>query len=323
MNENNGNRIFYFDNIKGFLIFLVVLAHFLSYAPKSSSLITGSIVFIQSFYMQFFLLTNGYFYSKNNIRLKVISFMLIGILLKIVLALVSKKITFNLFVTQNIPWYLFALSVFYIIAYFLENANLFKVIFINILLFNLVIFDKNVNHTFCLARIIAFLPYFLIGIIIKKHKQEVLLMYDMYKNIFRAISVFILVIWADICFNHISLIKVLRKFIPAHADYTGVEQYFYLKTVAFIICLMLIFAIGVLMPKKKIPLLSYIGTKTLQIYFWHNIIRNILMRFNVNKIVSNEVWLLLSIATFFICSFDIFKYPIEFFTYKNLTLKNV
>ena len=318
MNDNNNNRVFYFDNLKAFLIFLVVLGHFLSYAPKSNSLITGTIVFIQSFYMQFFLLINGYFYSKKNFKFKVLSFILIGLLLKIVLALFSKKITFNLFVTQNIPWYLFALSAFYIMAYFMDNVNLYKVIFINILLLNLVVFDKNINHTFCLARIIAFFPYFLIGIIVKRYKEEILLIYNTYKNIFRIVAVFILLLWADICLNHIDLIKILRKFIPAHTDYTGVEQYFYLKTVTFLICIILMVAIAVLMPKKKIPLLSHIGTKTLQIYFWHTIFRNLLMRFNVNKIVNNYVWILLSLVTFLMCSIDIFKYPTEWYSTKNI-----
>ena len=314
----SNQRIYYFDNLKAFLIFLVVIGHFLSYTPNPNSISTGVIVFIQSFYMQFFLLVNGYFYSKNNIRFKVLSFTLIGIILKVVLALISKKITFNLFVTQNIPWYLFALSIFYIVAHFMNNVNLIKVILVNVLLFNLVIFDKNVNHTFCLVRIIAFFPYFLIGIIIKKYSDEILLIYNEYKHILKIASICILVIWGDICFFHIDLIKVLRKFIPAHANYTGFEQYFYLKTVAFLICIILMIAIAVLIPKKKIPLISSIGTKTLQIYFWHTIFRNLLLRFNINKVVNNEVWLFFSLVTFLVCTIDVFKYPTEWFLPKNI-----
>ena len=57
------NRVFYFDNLKGLLMFLVVLFHLVPTKLEIPLDVTYSFVFM--FHMAFFIMLSGYF-SKNS-----------------------------------------------------------------------------------------------------------------------------------------------------------------------------------------------------------------------------------------------------------------
>ena len=57
------DRVFYFDNLKGFLMFLVVLFHLV---PTNLEIpLDISYAFVFMFHMAFFIMLSGYF-SKNS-----------------------------------------------------------------------------------------------------------------------------------------------------------------------------------------------------------------------------------------------------------------
>ena len=61
-------RDYLYDNIKGILIILVVLCHFLGYAMiKSDTVVRSFIIFIYYFHMPLFIFISGYF-SKDPAR---------------------------------------------------------------------------------------------------------------------------------------------------------------------------------------------------------------------------------------------------------------
>lgn len=72
-------------------------------------------------------------------------------------------------------------------------------------------------------------------------------------------------------------------------------------------------------PRNKIPFISNIGTKTLQIYFWHGFILRILRNFNVftylERVYPNYCWIIFSCIGLLITmllSLDFFNVPIKY-----------
>ncbi|WP_426350177.1 acyltransferase family protein [Alloiococcus sp. CFN-8] len=161
----------YFDNLKGVLIILVVLAHFLGKGNvKESVMLQSTILFIYSFHMPLFAFVSGYF-SKNVHKSKKSA--LEDLLIIYVIAEASWAI-FNLVVygddyyIRNIfmPGY----SLWYVVALFLWRVTLksfIKIkgaILISALLSALIMLISSPSEIILgLERVVGFHIYFLLG----------------------------------------------------------------------------------------------------------------------------------------------------------------
>ncbi|WP_207669783.1 hypothetical protein, partial [Anaerofustis stercorihominis] len=95
------------------------------------------------------------------------------------------------------------------------------------------------------------------------------------------------------------------------------------QSIIYLLATILGLAFISIMPNKKIPTITSIGQKTLQIYFWHIFVMNILTNiFNLDNILCTSptgklCYMIIAIITTFILSLKIFSFPTSLFINKK------
>ncbi len=171
-------RNYHFDNIKAFLIFLVVFGHLIE-PLRDIPLFKSTYFIIYSFHMPLFILISGYF-SKPSTKG-------IGKLLKLLLKyeIIYAVIYFLLFSSSGqtsgsildfityalqpiwVLWFLLSLVFWRLLLIAYEKHPIAIVIIVTLIVgFNFVPFNFRILS---LGRTLSFFPYFLIGYLAKKH----------------------------------------------------------------------------------------------------------------------------------------------------------
>lgn len=163
-------REYLFDNLKGMLIILVVLGHFIERYISKDEKLRYIYEFIYIFHMPLFIFISGYFSKKTSeIRKKSISNLLIPYLILNVLYytyiyIIEGNHKINLFNPGFTLWYL--LSLFFW-RFFLKDIikinNKVLIIVLSISLGLAVGLIENNEYFLSFARTISFLPYFILG----------------------------------------------------------------------------------------------------------------------------------------------------------------
>lgn len=175
------HRSAYFDNLKGILIFLVVLGHLTQGRGDFLSVTIRYYIYI--FHMPLFIFISGVFAKstiKENGKLdvsKIFYYLLLGMLFSYSLTLIDKFIfsadidlrSVNPFVTSDIPWYLIALGVYASLTPFFSR---FKPLFAIIasIVFSTFFNYFSIPNIFCLQKCIIDLPFFLMGFYFSTHQ---------------------------------------------------------------------------------------------------------------------------------------------------------
>ena len=172
--EAKSARMPFFDNLKGVLIILVVLGHFLSGATSAGILPAWRLFdFIYLFHMPLFIFASGLFCKRvyvpyRGLRVGTIMYYLLlcwmmYIALWLPQAAFGVEEPFNLLtVNSSMPWYLMALAVYCALTpvfYELRPPYAIGIAFAISVLCGLV----DVGNVFSVSRVITFLPFFLIG----------------------------------------------------------------------------------------------------------------------------------------------------------------
>ena len=163
-------RDYLYDNIKGILIILVVLCHFLGYAmTKSDIAVRSFIVFIYYFHMPLFIFISGYF-SKDPDRARDTAF----------------RNLFMVYIVAQIFWIIFkyltngsthyiehfldpGYAIWYIVSLFFWRVflkDLLKIRFVLLLSFlaaPLIMFLSDAEMTLAINKTVGFLFFFLLG----------------------------------------------------------------------------------------------------------------------------------------------------------------
>ncbi|MGM9567330.1 MAG: acyltransferase family protein [Clostridia bacterium] len=163
-------RDYLYDNIKGILIILVVLCHFLGYAMiKSDTVVRSFIIFIYYFHMPLFIFISGYF-SKNPDRARDTAFrnLFMVYIVAQVFWIIFKYLTNGS--THYIEHFLDpGYAIWYIVSLFfwrLFLKDLLKIRYILVLSFiaaPLIMFLSNAEMTLAINKTIGFLFFFLLG----------------------------------------------------------------------------------------------------------------------------------------------------------------
>ncbi|XZH79098.1 acyltransferase family protein (plasmid) [Clostridium perfringens] len=159
----------YFDNLKGFLIFTVVLGHILE---NISLDVLGShdlVLFIYIFHMPLFTFVSGYFSKKSSRRPKELAANMFKIyfLAQLGYYIFYKYIagvadtTFDLFQPNWSLWYLLSLTCWYVLSEYVKPN--WKYLFGSIILSLLLGFDDSINSYLSLSRTFFFFPFFIAG----------------------------------------------------------------------------------------------------------------------------------------------------------------
>lgn len=295
-------RIAYWDNLKAFLIFLVVLGHFLlPEKMQNGNIVEAFYRWIYLFHMPAFVFVSGFFAKSYVKRGGSDTNVLIGFLFLYVLfvmALTTIKSIFarslvspELFATTSAQWYLLCMFFWYlVIPHFarLRPAVSLIITVVIALLIGMVIPDGSFLS---LSRYFVFLPFFLAGYYTSGewiHKIRPWM---------TALSVLILVTVFIFCLTEI---KMLRPYFPLQnasdsyarlklSNTTGIIA----RLVWYALSTIMIFSVFCIIPKRH-TFFTYIGERTLGIYILHRLIREIFRLAGAYKYLGSGPIFLLS-----------------------------
>ena len=175
-------RNIWLDNVKGFLIICVVAGHFLeSGIDYHSNMCKSLFLFIYSFHMPLFVFASGLMCehaikTKERFCKKLASFAGLFVLLKLLIfpfqRLNNPDLTFSLVKTDGVPWYLFAMCVFYTCAYLLRNMDKRKLLAISFFIALMAGYDNGIGDVFAFSRCLVFFPWFVLGWMSDVNKLE-------------------------------------------------------------------------------------------------------------------------------------------------------
>ena len=315
-------RQYRYDNLKFFLIVLVVVGHFVDQYDAKSDVFKSLFVFIYSFHMPLFLFVSGLFTREKPVSVeKIIFYFILGYALKMLIYVVDfiyqKDPSFSVFSDSNITWYLFALSVFLILSRWLRSIKPGCLLPFWILFACFAGYDSSIADFLYLSRIIVFFPFFLAGYYLTPQKMDALLQ----SRVLKVIAFFIVFGFFFLCLFKLDLIYPLRGLFTGRNPYASVSSGtfgFFHRLLCYLISSVVGFSVIALMPKSRIPVISVFGTRTLQVYFLHKPIQMILCYSHIDVILDFGppfVWkllvILLAVVLPFLLSLKVFSYPFE------------
>ncbi len=300
--ETQTKRIAYWDNLKAFLIFAVVLGHFLIDIKGRGAGLNALFDYIYIFHMPAFVLVSGFF-SKSYIKKgapqvgKLFGFLILFVIFKVALwiesiILTGQYVKLDLIFTSNAPWYLFALFIWYLLLPALVKLGRNKAIIGTILFSILMPLNEGVDYLFSASRIIIFLAFFVIGYYFDYNWIEKL------KTIlFKVLSAIYLMGLAVFVYFNQGIFEKFGPILYASHSYSSIKTSLWIallaKVIWFVLVIVTILAIMILCPKKKM-FFTYVGQGTLSIFIIHLLIRDFLRRFEWYKYIDkNQITLLI------------------------------
>lgn len=269
------NRMYKFDNIKAVLIFLVVFGHFLECVFGYKDLY----LFIYTFHMPLFIFVSGYFAKYN--RRKIVTdliypyvvFQILYTLFEIYL-LGDEKLKLTFVRPRWILWYMVAIIAYYLLIPLFDvksSKNKIIVLGLMIMISLLVGYDYRVGYDLALSRILVFMPFFFAGFYAKK--EALLLKIKSYitrKTYLIALTGYVLfvkmvdVIIKNDVFN--------EKILYGSCSYEISERGVGIRILMIMIAMISISLVLLVVPDKRIPILSNIGMYTMPVFLIHGFI---------------------------------------------------
>ena len=286
------SRIYFFDNVKALLLFLVIFGHMLEL------FLTGKIGFIYKFIYLFhiplFCICSGYFAKDRpkrvikNILYPYITFQLLYWIFNRVNLGQEVKLTYT--TPFWIMWYVLALFVWMLIFPLLK-ATIEKVGIIVTLLLLLILgiiagFDETINYHLSLSRILYFLPFFAIGVCVKsavRMKTFFDFLSKWYVKLTSGILACAVLIW--LCFSYKS---IAGWWLYGAMPYDGEGHYFTTRVWLYLCAMILSIFVLSLMPRRKM-FFSYIGMGTIQGYLMHGFVVILLRKYEVFNNMPNQL----------------------------------
>lgn len=315
-------RVALWDNVKFLLMITVVVGHLINLDTDGSHLFRSAFIFIWSFHMPLFIFISGLFHKNKNIKEKAVSYFSIYAVLKIcylILKMIThKKLKFELFSEDGLPWFLFATAVFVIITYLLRDFDKKYIFAVAILLGLFCGYDKNIGDFLVLSRIIVFYPFYLFGTMVDKEKIEQLAK-KIYVKIFAGA---VLLVWGALCFFMTDKIYILRPLLTGRNPFnsTLVEYGFLYRAGVYVLAAVVGLCFILITPTFKLGKITVFGQRTLQVYFWHDLLIKFAFNIGIYELFAVSgylklAWALLGIPLTFILSLNIFKYPVNYLIY--------
>ena len=171
--STEGSRLYYWDNLKAVLMFLVVAGHFTAAVKGSSLNMQRLYFFIHLFHMPVFVFISGVFSKKTvdtgaGMRRKIIGFVILGYAVKFTVLclelLFGEYDGFSVFREGSVSWYLFALAMWLPLSRALRKADKRLVIAFSVFTACLAGYDESFGTLLALSRVLGFYPFFVLGL---------------------------------------------------------------------------------------------------------------------------------------------------------------
>ncbi len=312
-------RIVLWDNVKFFLILLVVVGHLADVNVERSQLFKGVFLMIYAFHMPLFFFISGLFHKNTKIKEKVVSYLALYLILKIVFFFVrivnGGEPSFKVLTEDGLPWFMFTMAFFVGITYVLRDMDKRYLLVISILLGLFSGYDKEIGKYLVESRNIVFYPFYLAGTMVGKEKLEGII-----KNPKWKIAGWVVMLgWCGLCLMYTDRLYILRHLFTGQNAFNS-EIYsvgFIYRGITYVITAVVGFAFMLLAPTRSLGKISEFGTRTLQIYFWHHIIvlllqgQGIYVKFFSHALYMKAAWLLLSIPITLLVAWKPFRHPVD------------
>lgn len=299
------SRLGFFDNVKMLLITLVVIGHLIDVSVVSNHLMgKAAFIFIYSFHMPLFIFVSGLFVKRERltpvkVAHDVTLFVVLGFAAKIVLWIVpvlyGKEFSFSLLSDPGIPWYMFVMAHYYMLAYALRNVNPSVILVLSLLVGLFVGYDESIGDFLYLSRTVVYLPFFWLGYMLDPIKIEKAAK----TPAFRVLGICVLVAFAYVCLRHTEGIYRYRGLFTGRNSFTNtsIEGCSWInRLIAYAISATACMGVLAIVPHRKIVGITDMGSRTLQVYFWHDAILSLLIRWGVVDFIvrlPGSCWLLL------------------------------
>lgn len=315
-------RIKFYDNLKFVLILLVVVGHLADCDTAQVKIFRSIYLFIYAFHMPLFFFAAGLFHRNKNVISKVLSYVMIGFLMKIILfmektMLNGKIAVFHLFEDADIPWYMFVLAIYLFVTYILRDINPRVLFFAVFVLACFAGYDNSIGDYLYFSRAIVFYPCYVLGVML----EPMTLVEETRKKYLKIASMIILGVWGCICLFCINDVYVLRGLFTGRNSFSSISSNelfikygFLYRLLCYGITFLTSGAIFCMVPEKEIPIITRCGGRSLQIYFWHWLIVLIIIRTGIGReLVSTRggqiIWLLLGVLIVYFLSLEPFAFP--------------
>ncbi len=268
-------RVAKWDNAKFFLMYCVVLGHFLNSIQLDSHFFHAVHLYIYIFHMPAFLFLSGLFSKKavNERRFdKAASYLLLYIFMMIFSAVVYSFIngeatTFNLFSTGGVPWFALAVFIYYIVTMAVRKWNHGLVLCLALVLGIMAGYETNLGNFLVGMRAFSFYIFFYLGYLCPVDK----LLEITRKKALKVWAAIILVVVFVGC--HIGGSRAYKwlyflKNNQTYADY-GVPQWGgAFRAIYYAVALVMVLCVLIIIPEKKC-IFSVWGTRTMQVFALH------------------------------------------------------
>ncbi len=311
---NDGSkRIAYWDNLKAILIFLVVLGHFLLPVIERGRSVSTACYWIYSFHMPAFVFVSGVFSkkyaSKTTAPQRPLGFLTLYLVFKVLTWLVSTILTqkaagFNLFRANGAPWYMLCMFYWYLLIPVFGRTRPSIAIPLTVLISLLIGTASDAGLFLGTSLCIVFFPFFLLGY----HFQPSWI--ERIKPWMRVLAALILLIWLIILFFFKSALDPYLFIIYGSSSYGSHAltdpQGIAVRLIWTVAAAVISGSLMCVVPTRN-TFFTYIGGRTLSIYIFHRLIRDILQHFGIYDHLGEGKLLLLacillSIAVTFLTS---------------------
>ncbi len=290
-------RIYRYDNIKAFLIFLVVLGHMTTDYVSDSHLVRWTTLWIYTFHMPAFIFLSGLVHKhyiteeraslgiKGETRMrwdKFLGFFLCGYGLKVFLqftrTLMGQNPLWHWIEEPGIPWYLFVMAEYELLFYLMRRIDAkvkpWMMITGAFALSAAIGYFPSVGDAFCLSRMINFLPIYMIGYYLDMRKVNEFLTGKLWLKITGCIGI---IISLTVCAMGDWGMYSWRKWFTGRRSYEFLNQFFsyaydngwWIRLAVWAVAIAITLCIISVIPDRDFGFITTVGSRTLNVYFWH------------------------------------------------------
>lgn len=316
----HNERIFLYENVRFILILLVVVGHAIDLNTTQSKVYRSLFLWIYSFHMPLFLFLSGLFHKNKSITVKVMGYICIGFLWKIVY-FIEKMIfygeaSFSFLSDGGVPWYMFVLALYIVVSYSLRNMNKRFLLIFSVMIACFVGYDTGIGDFLYLSRAVVFYPFFLLG---EMTNAETLAKAAENRRI-KGMAFAVLAIWGVACLAGLDQLYFLRPLFTGRNPFSVNEIFNKWGCAYRMICYMISvisgFSVICIMPNRSISGATLFGSRTLQVYFWHYFVIAILDKLEINDFcmattAGRLIWMLSAVFLAVVLSLKPFAFPVE------------
>lgn len=269
-------RNYLFDNYKVFLIYLVVLGHFVTPGFSDDAFLKGVKWFIFAFHMPAFIFASGYFSKRKKpvtdlIGKLLVPYVVFEILYYLLYTYVIHKDTeIALLYPKFTLWFLLAIFIFRIVTPYVMKLPFPMAMTLALAAGFIGGFLTHKGSFLSYSRCLYFFPYFLLGVYMQNEHVEKLRTPRIRKIALGIIAVFLLFLIFDSWHTHMPLSMTYGRYSYVSL---GQSPAFGLAMKGF--CYLMGFSLTLsflsVMPEKKTAV-SWMGPRTLSVYIFHGLL---------------------------------------------------